>query len=236
VAAGAGQRARGRVREGRAGAAGIWGRGEVSPTIYHGTPLTPQPALMNVLDGRAACVSFYRPDNVEAVEGVCPYIMFRSRRVLILDGRYARRARMGSGEPRRLVGSLLSLAGTTSVLAGPMGDHPGQPRRSVADQRRIAERLAVREIERRPGVAHGRAGRTAREAMRALRPCLPGLDRTSKEGACRLRRIPPQDGGSVGSHGQQLASFAPAPRITRGVRLSLRWSRRDNLGAERTSL
>ena len=32
------------------------------PTIYHGTPMTPRAALLDVLAGRAACVSFWRPD------------------------------------------------------------------------------------------------------------------------------------------------------------------------------
>ncbi len=47
--------------------------------IYHGTPLTPRAALLDVLPGRAGCVSFFRPDDTEAVEAVCPRVMFRQR-------------------------------------------------------------------------------------------------------------------------------------------------------------
>lgn len=50
--------------------------------IHHGTPMTPRAALLAVLPGRAACVSFARPDDVEAVEAVCPRIMFRQWRAL----------------------------------------------------------------------------------------------------------------------------------------------------------
>jgi hypothetical protein len=48
----------------------------MAPTIYHGTPMTPRAALEAVLRGRGACVSFYRPDDVVAVEAVCPFIMY----------------------------------------------------------------------------------------------------------------------------------------------------------------
>ena len=46
------------------------------PVIFHGTPMTPRAALLDVLAGRAGCVSFYRPDDVSAVEQVCPSIMY----------------------------------------------------------------------------------------------------------------------------------------------------------------
>ena len=42
--------------------------------IYHGTPMTPRAALEAVLPGRAACVSFWRPDDAEAVASVSPFI------------------------------------------------------------------------------------------------------------------------------------------------------------------
>lgn len=44
--------------------------------VYHGTPLTPRAALLAALPGRGACVSFYRPDDVEAVEATCSRIMY----------------------------------------------------------------------------------------------------------------------------------------------------------------
>lgn len=46
------------------------------PVIHHGTPLTPRAALLDVCKGRAMCVSFYRPDDVEAVEEISPAIMY----------------------------------------------------------------------------------------------------------------------------------------------------------------
>jgi len=47
----------------------------MTPLIYHGTPLTPRAALNAVLPGRGACVSFWRPDDIEAVQQVAPFIM-----------------------------------------------------------------------------------------------------------------------------------------------------------------
>lgn len=44
--------------------------------IYHGTPLTPRAALIAVGKGRAICVSFFRPDDVDVVQRISPFIMF----------------------------------------------------------------------------------------------------------------------------------------------------------------
>ncbi len=44
-------------------------------TVYHGTPLTPAPALAAAA-GRSFCVSYFRPDSVEAVEAMAPHIMY----------------------------------------------------------------------------------------------------------------------------------------------------------------
>jgi hypothetical protein len=44
--------------------------------IHHGTPMTPRAALLEVCVGRAMCVSFYRPDDVDAVEAISPAIMY----------------------------------------------------------------------------------------------------------------------------------------------------------------
>jgi hypothetical protein len=48
----------------------------VSLVIYHGTPITPNAAFEAVMPGRAACVSFYRPDQVDIAERLCPKIMY----------------------------------------------------------------------------------------------------------------------------------------------------------------
>lgn len=44
--------------------------------VYHGTPLTPIPALEACLSGRAACVPFARPDDAARVEDLCDDIMY----------------------------------------------------------------------------------------------------------------------------------------------------------------
>lgn len=43
-------------------------------TIYHGTPLTPRAALQ-AMSGRAFCVSFYRPDDIETVAAMPGQLM-----------------------------------------------------------------------------------------------------------------------------------------------------------------
>jgi hypothetical protein len=43
--------------------------------IYHGTPLTPRAALLAVLPGRAGCVSFHHPADIEAAASVCSGLM-----------------------------------------------------------------------------------------------------------------------------------------------------------------
>jgi hypothetical protein len=42
--------------------------------IYHGTPLTPQAALRSMA-GRAFCVSFFRPDDIETVADMSDQVM-----------------------------------------------------------------------------------------------------------------------------------------------------------------
>lgn len=44
--------------------------------IFHGTPITPNDAFSNVMLGRRACVSFFRPDQVKRVEEVCASVMY----------------------------------------------------------------------------------------------------------------------------------------------------------------
>lgn len=45
------------------------------PTIYHGTPITPNAAFSAVMPGRSACISYYRPDQLERAVATCPSIM-----------------------------------------------------------------------------------------------------------------------------------------------------------------
>lgn len=46
------------------------------PVIYHGTPMTPADAFAAVMPGRAACISYYRPDDVERAESCAPQLMY----------------------------------------------------------------------------------------------------------------------------------------------------------------
>lgn len=43
--------------------------------VYHGTPITPAPALA-AAGARAFCVSYYRPDSLGTVEAQSPFIMY----------------------------------------------------------------------------------------------------------------------------------------------------------------
>ena len=78
--------------------------------------MTPRAALQQMA-GRAFCVSFYRPDDVEVVEAISPAVMFRQRRVLILAGRI----KSWSGLGRRSgLETVLQMAGA-EFAARPMG-------------------------------------------------------------------------------------------------------------------
>ena len=210
---------------------GNGGMGET--TIYHGTPMTPRAALLDVLPGRAAFVSFFRPDDVEAVEAVCPFHRVRQRRVLGMDGGHE--ARRGMVRPRRL-DTVLSLAGSPTSQTGTLGRDTGCTGRAIPAQRRAAERLAVRSGAGRAAVAHGRADQSTGAAVREIRPRCPWLDRASEARACRLRRLSAKDGQGVGTVRRPLAPDPHDARREGGVRLSVRQRGQHVLGSERPSL
>lgn len=205
------------------------------PVIYHGTPMTPRAALNAVMPGRAACVSFYRPDDLEALLAICPQMMFRPWGFQLLDGSDARREGMGRGRPADMVAGLLRLAGTDPVHAGTMGDHARQPSGAVPAQRRTSERLAVRGSGG-AGLAYGWADRAAGEAVRAIPARLPWLDRSPQTGAGRVRGIFPQDGGGRPVDGQYLAPAAYASRDAGCSAIPLHKRGQHLTGAERASL
>ena len=202
-----------------------------TPIIYHGTPMTPRAALQEVCTGRAMCVSFYRPDDVEVVEAISPAIMFRQRSLFVLAGGSAQGGRYPVVLRWQRLGGLLPLAGAATVPSGPLGRDTRQPRSAKPAQRRIAERLAFRS-QGRAGLAHGRPAGTAAEAVRAVSARLPGLDRA--EG--RRAVLPCAHGGSLASARQSLALPAHAPRNGGRLRLSLRQRRQHVAGAERVAL
>ena len=186
-------------------------------TIYHGTPMTPRAALLSVCVGRAMCVSFYRPDDVEAVEAISPTIMFRQRRFLILAGRTS--SRRGMGRASRL-DALLRVAGAASVSSGAMGGDPRYAWSAKPAQRWAAERLAIRAARRAP-VAHGWADRASVAPVRALRPGLSGVDR-AKGRFAGLSRAHVRGGSGArqplacAAHDARHGSRSPLPIYERG--------------------
>jgi len=183
------------------------------PTIHHGTPMTPRAALMDVCAGRAMCVSFYRPDDVEAVEAISPAIMFRQRRFFVLEAGDAQRA--GMGERPRL-GTVLRLVRTAPIHAGTMGGNPRHAGSAKPAQRRAAERVAAWSMGSSP-LAYGRADRAVVAALRQIRAGMSRMDRRGQ--GYRLPGISRPHGGSFARARQSLAGPAYDARHGGGVRL-----------------
>lgn len=207
----------------------------MSTLIYHGTPLTPRAALDAIMPGRAGCVSFYRPDDMEVLLAICPWLMFRPWRVFVLDGGATRWSGMGREQQARLVAGLLSLAGARNLPSRPLGAHPGQPRRAIANQRRSAERFPVRRSWR-AGVAYGWTYRAAGAALREIPSRSYRVDRASETGASRLHCLPAENGRGCRSHGERLAPPAHASRRSSCLRLSVHRRGRDNARTERMAI
>ena len=137
-----------------------------TPVIYHGTPITPRAALLDVLPGRAGCVSFYRPDDVEAVEAVCPRIMFRQWGLQLLASGPA--SGRGMGRQTTRLDTLLSLAGApTSARA--LGGDPRYSRSAKPAQRWAPGGLAFRTVVGCAAVAHGRPDPASSQTAGAIR-------------------------------------------------------------------
>ena len=219
--------------QGRRGADGARARqdeGEVMAIIHHGTPLTPRAALLDICAGRAMCVSFYTPQDVEAVEAISPAIMFRQWRVFVLEA--GATERRGLGARSGLVG-LLRLAGATSVPSRPLGGHSRYAWRAQPAQRHAAAAMAIRP-EGRAALAHGWPDRAAVAPLRAIRPGLLGLDRARQRD--RLRRLSSPHGGGRPRLGQYLAGSAHDARDGGGLRLSIHQRRQHQFGAEWVAL
>lgn len=196
--------------------------------IYHGTPLTPRSALKDVGVGRAMCVSFFRPDDVEVVEAISPDIMFRQRRLFILAG--CPSAWRGLERDGGLA-SVLRVAGASPFHAGPLGHHARHSWSAVPAQRQHPERLAIR-AEGISGLAYGWADGEAAAAMRSTRPGLPWLD-WAERWITRLSRAHGRSGQGVR---QPLAGRAHAARDRGGLRLSVCLSRQHQPRAERLAV
>lgn len=198
--------------------------------IYHGTPLTPRAALNALLPGRAACVSFWRPDDAEAVEAVASAIMFRQWSLFRMAG--SAKARRGMVHPRRL-DALFRVAGAAPYY-GPVGSRPGRSWSAQPDQRRAAERLAVRPGYGLAAVAHGPACRAPVAAVRAVFARLSWLDRRGQAlGPAGLSR--PHGGGGPGAR-QPLAGASHDARDRRRWNVSVRVGGRDHARTKRVAL
>lgn len=198
--------------------------------VYHGTPMTPRAALLDVCAGRAMCVSFWRPDDVEAVEAISPAIMFRFRRVLgMARGAKARRGMVHS----RGLETLFRVAGAATVSAGTLGGHAGRTRSAFTAQRQPLARLAVRRPWSAP-VAHGRTYRAVAAPVRETPARLPWLDRGGEaSGPARISRTHCRIGQGFR---QSLAGHSHDARDCGQGSLALRFGGRNHTGAERVAL
>lgn len=201
------------------------------PVIYHGTPMTPRAALLDVCAGRAMCVSFFRPDDVEAVEAISPAIMFRQRRVLVLESGATQRAGMGRDTAR--LDAIFRVAGTALVSSWSLGSDPRHSGCAQPAQRCTSERLAVR-AKGCAALAHGRANRATAAPVRQVRPRLLGLDRKGQAfGHAGLSR--PHGGSRQGTR-QPLAPNSHDARNTGSIRLPLRQRGQHQPSAERVAV
>lgn len=174
----------------------------MSGTIYHGTPLTPRDALLSVCEGRAMCVSFFRPDDVEAVEAISPAIMFRQRSLFGMAG--GAKARRGMVHPAGL-DAILRVAGAETISTGAVGGDPRCAGRAEPAQRQPYSAMAVRGTGRAP-VAYGWANRAAVATVREVSPRVPRMDWCGQ--ASRQPGVSRADGRSIPRTRQPLAASA----------------------------
>lgn len=199
-------------------------------TIYHGTPMTPRDALLDVCQGRAICVSFFRPDQVEAVEAISPAIMFRQRRIFVLES--GLKARRGMARKMGLE-HLLRVAGASLIPARSVGGHPRYARGTVTAQRCAAAGMAVR-AKGRAALAYGRTNRPATSPVRTIRQGLLGLDRGWQVN--RLPSLSRADARSGSGARQPLACHSHDARDCRCIRLPLSQRGQHFAGAERMAI
>ena len=202
----------------------------MQPTIYHGTPMTPRAALQQ-MSGRAFCVSFYRPDDVEVVQQISPAIMFRQWRVFVLAISFEKWAGMGRGS--RLA-TVLQMAGA-ATSGRTLGSDTRQSRRTFADKRRLAERLAVWSVGR-TAMAHGQPYRSPAATVRQIRASLLGLDGAGKRFHRWVRSVVSTDGRSCKRPGQSMAQYSYDARRNGCAGVSLSQCGQHKFSTERTSI
>ena len=202
----------------------------MEPTIYHGTPMTPRAALQQMA-GRAFCVSFYRPDDVEVVEAISPAVMFRQWSILFLAISSAKRAGLGG---RSGLETVLPVAGA-STSNGTLGGYTRQSRRTIANQRWNAERLAIWSVGR-TSLAHGQPNRSAFAALRQIRACMLGLDWARQRFHSWLRGLVSSNGRSCKCLGQSMAQHSHDARRNGCAGVSFSQCGQHQPSAERTSV
>jgi hypothetical protein len=200
------------------------------PIIYHGTPMTPRAAL-HQMAGRAFCVSFYRPDDVEVVEAISPAVMFRQWRVFILASRIKSWSGLGRGSG---LATILQMAGA-SIANRALGSNTRQPWRTFTDQRWIAERLAFWSMGR-TALAHGQSDRSLATALRQIRAGLFGMDGAGQRFHSWLRGMVSTHGRSCKHVGQSMAQHSYDAWRNGCARVSLSQCRQHQPSAEWTSI
>ena len=188
----------------------------ITPVIYHGTPMTPRSALLDVCAGRAMCISFFRPDDVEAAEAISPAIMFRQWSVFILESRTARWARMGRNAEG--LDSVFRVAGAAFIPSWSMGCDPRYSRSAKPAQRCTFEGLAV-WAKGCAAMAYGWANRTTSQAVRKIRQGMSWMDGRWQN--TRHARVSCENGGGRISLGQSLADHSHDAGNTGSFRLSV---------------
>jgi hypothetical protein len=198
--------------------------------IYHGTPITPRSALLEVCKGRAMCVSFFRPDDVEAVEAISPAVMFRQRSLFNVEGGTTQRR--GVGRALGLVG-LLWVARTSLVPSGSLGGCSRYARRTEPAQRCTSSAMAVWS-EGRTALAHGWTYRTPSTLVQSVGSGLHIVDGQRK--APRSPRVSRAHGRSGQGFRKSLACYSHDARPEGGLGLPILQCRRDNAGSERVAV
>lgn len=202
----------------------------MQPTIYHGTPMTPRAALQQ-MSGRAFCVSFYRPDDVEVVQQISPAIMFRQWRVFVLASSIKSWSGVGRGSG---LAAILQMA-RASIAGRALGSNTRQSWRTFTDQRRIAERLAVWSVGRTT-MAHGQPYRSPAATVRQIRASLLGLDGAGKRFHRWVRGLVSSHGRSCKHIGQSMAQHSHDAWRNGCAGVSLSQCGQHKFSTERTSI
>ena len=192
--------------------------------------MTPRAALLDVCRGRAMCVSYFRPDDAEAVETISPDIMFRQRRFFDVEGRAAEWA--GVGRKVGLVG-LFQMARASNLLSGTVGSNTRHARRPKPAQRCAFSRLAL-WAKGIAALAYGWANITPFTSVRTLGSGLHSMDRRWK--GFGQAGLPFADGRSGFRSWEQVARNSHDARHQGGLRLPISVRGWNNFSSKRVAV